>query len=306
VKVHERFGTATVELDGASVDLAATRAEAYPYPGSLPVVRPAALADDLGRRDFTINAMAVPLAGDPELIDPHGGVGDLRSARIRVLHPGSFVDDPTRALRAARYAARLGFSLDDETDRLVRAADLESVSAERVEAEFGKLAAEPDPIAVLRMLVGWGLVEADVDLAAVALEILERGEWRELSDRGAALIESAGIRAGRFAAGSASAAARSLAAVADGRASGLASLARGRSGLELVVARALGAEWLDRYVAEWRHVRLEIAGDDLLAAGVPEGPAVGRGLAAALEKKLDGAIAGREAELSTALEAART
>jgi tRNA nucleotidyltransferase (CCA-adding enzyme) len=86
----------------------------------------------------------------------------------------------------------------------------------------------------------------------------------------------------------------------------LTAKARGRSGVELVVARALGAEWLDRYVAEWRAVRLEIGGNDLLAKGVPEGPAVGRGLAAALAAKLDGEVEGREEELAKALEAARS
>jgi tRNA nucleotidyltransferase (CCA-adding enzyme) len=82
-------------------------------------------------------------------------------------------------------------------------------------------------------------------------------------------------------------------------------LATGRTGVELALARALGAEWLDRYVGEWRHVRLEIGGDDLLAAGIPQGPAVGRGLAAALARKLDGEVAGSDEELAVALDAAR-
>jgi tRNA nucleotidyltransferase (CCA-adding enzyme) len=82
-------------------------------------------------------------------------------------------------------------------------------------------------------------------------------------------------------------------------------LARGHSGVVLALARALGAEWLDRYVAEWRDVRLEIDGDDLLAEGVEEGPAVGRGLASALRAKLDGEVAGRDEELRAALAAAR-
>ncbi len=75
--------------------------------------------------------------------------------------------------------------------------------------------------------------------------------------------------------------------------------------VELVLARAMGAEWLDRYLAEWRSVALEIDGEDLIAAGVPQGPAIGRGLAEALRRKLDGEIAGREEELAVALEAAR-
>ena len=86
-RTHERFDTASVRVDGLEVDLAATRSETYAHPGALPEVRPASLADDLSRRDFTINAMAVPLAGDPELIDPHGGLEDLGRGELRVLHP---------------------------------------------------------------------------------------------------------------------------------------------------------------------------------------------------------------------------
>ena len=72
-RTHERFDTASVRVDGLEVDLAATRSETYAHPGALPVVRPASLADDLFRRDFTINAVEMPLGGDPQLIDPHVG-----------------------------------------------------------------------------------------------------------------------------------------------------------------------------------------------------------------------------------------
>jgi tRNA nucleotidyltransferase (CCA-adding enzyme) len=82
--------------------------------------------------------------------------------------------------------------------------------------------------------------------------------------------------------------------------------ARGHSAVDLALARALGGEWLDRYVTEWRGVELAISGDDLMAAGVPEGPAVGRGLAAALRAKLDGEASGRDDELRIALDAARS
>src|SRR5919198_1932639 len=78
VRVHERFATAAVRVDGLEVDLAATRRETYERPGALPVVRPAPITDDLARRDFTVNAMAVPLAGTPQLIDPPGGLAGLR------------------------------------------------------------------------------------------------------------------------------------------------------------------------------------------------------------------------------------
>jgi tRNA nucleotidyltransferase (CCA-adding enzyme) len=99
--------------------------------------------------------------------------------------------------------------------------------------------------------------------------------------------------------------ARQLASAEPARPSEAVEWARGRSGVELALARALGAEWLDRYVAEWRGVRLEIDGRDLIAEGVAEGPAVGRGLREVLRAKLDGEVHGREEELRAALAAAR-
>ena len=143
---HERFSTAKVALgDDLDIDIARARTETYDHPGALPEVHPADVETDLGRRDFTINAMAVPITGDAELIDPHGGLEDLRAGVLRVLHDGSFADDPTRGLRGARYAARLGLALDPETERLLRAADLSTVSEDRVTAELERAAFEERP-----------------------------------------------------------------------------------------------------------------------------------------------------------------
>ncbi len=303
-RVHGRFGTARVVVEGAEVDLAATRAETYARPGALPDIREASIADDLARRDFTINAMALPLAGAEEPLDPHGGLADLRDGVLRVLHERSFVDDPTRALRAARYAARLDLELDEMTARLIRDADLETVSAERIEAELRRLAMEDEAVAALRSLVEWGIAEADLELAAAALAVLDEDGWGAVADRAGAFLAAGAVRAGRFGSPAGSEGGRELAGVTGSRASELAAAARGRPGVELVIARALGARWFDDYVREWRHVRLEITGDDLLAAGIQEGPSVGRGLAAALAAKIDGEARGRDEELATALEAA--
>jgi tRNA nucleotidyltransferase (CCA-adding enzyme) len=305
-RVHDRFGTATVRVGETEVDLAATRAESYERPGALPSVQAAGIADDLARRDFSVNAMAVPLAGEAELVDPHGGLDDLGETILRALHDRSFADDPTRALRAARYAARLALRLDPDTETWLRATDLETVSAERVEAELRRLAAEPDPQAALSLLVEWGLAEANVELAGGALEVLRRQEWSGVADPATAFLAAGSVRAGRFGRLEGGEGGRDLASVQGSRPSELAAAARGRTGVELVIGRALGAEWLDRYVAEWRDVRLEIDGSDLMEAGVEEGPAVGHGLAAALAAKLDGTISGRDEELETALRAART
>ena len=115
VQHHGAYGTVELELaiDGRPVllDVASARAETYPQPADNPVVRPGALADDLARRDFSINAMALDLASG-EMLDPHGGQADLRRRQLRLLHDGSLRDDPTRLVRGARYAARLGFGLE--------------------------------------------------------------------------------------------------------------------------------------------------------------------------------------------------
>jgi tRNA nucleotidyltransferase (CCA-adding enzyme) len=296
---HERFGTAKARLDGHEVDIATARTETYAQPGALPRVEPASLSDDLARRDFTINAMAIPLRGEPRLIDPHGGRDDLEDGQLRILHPGSFTDDPTRALRAARYAARFGFAPEPETAVLLRDADLGTVSADRREAELLRLAAEAKAARGFELLDKWGLVglrEGGVELAARVAELLRLPPWRGVAARERAVLAAAlGPACGEV----------ELAAAMPARPSEAVELAGGRDPVELALARAMGAEWLDRYLAEWRSVALEIDGEDLIAAGVPQGPALGRGLQEALRRKLDGEIAGRDRELAAALEAAR-
>jgi tRNA nucleotidyltransferase (CCA-adding enzyme) len=296
---HDRFGTATVELAGHRVDLAGARAESYPEPGALPVVAAAdSVAADLARRDFSVNAIAVPVGGG-EPVDPHGGVGDVEARLLRVLHPRSFEDDPTRAIRAARYAARLGFGLEPETERLLRATDLATVSEDRRGAELARLAAEPSGPAGLALLAQWGLVElrpGGAELAETVAELLGDEPWREEAPHAEAVLVAALGPPGRE---------EELAATRPARPSEGYELASGRDPVELVVARALGAEWLDSYLREWRSVALEIDGDALLDAGVPEGPALGRALRAARAAVLDGEAHGRDEQLTVALAAAK-
>ena len=296
---HERFSTAKVSLDGHEVDIASARAESYPHPGALPVVEPAEHVEaDLARRDFTINAMAVPLRGEPRLIDPHGGREDLEAGLLRILHPGSFVDDPTRAIRAARYAARFGFAPEPETEKLLREADLATVSDDRREAELLRLAAEDQAPRAFALLAEWGLVKlrpGGAELASRTAELLGTEPWSGEAPRARTLLAAALGPVGDE---------DVLARERPERPSDGVELAGSRDPVELALARALGAEWLDRYLAEWRGVSLEVDGSDLIAAGVPQGPALGRGLREALRRKLDGEIAGREEELAAALEAA--
>ncbi len=301
VTSHERFGTAKVKLDGHEVDIAGARSESYPHPGALPVVESGAdLAADLRRRDFTINAMAIPLQDEPRLIDPHGGQADLAAGQLRVLHEGSFVDDPTRAIRAARYAARFGFTLEQRTAELLRKTDLSAVSADRREAELLRLAGEAAAAQGISLLAEWALLElrpGGAELVERVAELLADEPWRELAPRDRTLLAAAiGPARGEEA----------LARMRPGRPSEATVLAAPCDGIELVLARSLGAAWLDRYLSEWRDIALEIDGSDLIRAGLSEGPALGRGLEEALRRKLDGEVAGRDEELAIALEVARS
>ena len=297
---HERFGTVKVEVEGHEMDIATARTETYPEPGALPVVAPAeSIEADLGRRDFTINAMAVPLAEEDRLIDPFEGRGDLGRGLLRVLHPGSFVDDPTRAIRAARYAARFGFGLEPETERLLRAADLTTVSADRRRAELRRLAAEASAHRGYELLAGWGLIElreGGLELMRAVSELLERRHWAGFVPREEALISAATGPAGGE---------ELLASMWPPSPGEGVELAERRDPVELALARAMGADWIENYLTVWSKVKLEIDGNDLIAAGVPEGPAVGRGLRAARRRRLEGEVRGREQELEAALEAAR-
>lgn len=296
---HERFATAKVSLNGHEVDVAAARTETYPHPGALPEVAAAGFNEDLARRDFTINAMAIPLVGDPHLIDPFSGRDDLAAGVLRVMHAGSFLDDPTRALRAARYASRFDFDLEPETAELLRGAALDTVSADRCGAELRRLAAEPHAVVALELAATWELValrEGGVELAFALEQLLSAPPWRDLVERPDALLAAALGPPGRE---------LELVAATPHRPSEGVDLAAGCTQVELALARALGAEWLDRYVSEWCQVGLQIDGSDLIAAGVSEGPALGRGLRAALRRKLDGEVESREQELAAALAAAR-
>jgi len=162
---HDAFGTATVTLEnGIQIDLARSRTESYSHPAALPRVRPATLLEDLARRDFTVNAMAVHLAprGFGRLHDPQGGLDDLEKRVIRVLHDLSFIDDPTRAFRAVEFSARLGFEIEPGTARLIRAAIREGVfdrlSAARLRKELERLLGGAHRTSAVRGMVSLGLL----------------------------------------------------------------------------------------------------------------------------------------------------
>ncbi len=160
--IHSRFGTAKLNYPGFSLDLATARSETYSKPGALPTVKPGNLKDDLVRRDFSINAMALRLNPQRfgELIDLHRGKDDLDNKLIRVLHPNSFIDDATRILRAIRYEQRLGFKLEAETEKLLRrdVPMLDTISGDRIRHELELILKEDEPERALRQAEELGVL----------------------------------------------------------------------------------------------------------------------------------------------------
>lgn len=319
---HPAFGTATFRAPGLTVDLVTARSEVYPRPGALPVVRPAAIADDLARRDFTVNAMALGLTPPREgdLIDPHGGRRDLKDRLLRVLHDRSFQDDATRILRAARYAVRFRFRIEERTLELLRrdVGYLDTISGARLHNEFSRIANEEAPGEVLRLL-------DDLGALAAVHPALRFGEeqaqaMREAKERGAPPLTFWALLA--FPADAADAAsisrrlaltrAQSRAVEAVPEVRSLAPRLSGASASEIarrldpfppaaVWAVALASppavrEPLLRYVTAMRGLRPRLSGRDLIALGVPEGPRVGEILRRLREARLDGAVATRRDE----------
>ena len=344
--VHARFGTAAATLGSVRVDVARACTSATRCLGRCPRSRRRGWTQDLLRRDFTVNAMAVWLAG------PRAGVleqapyalEDLRARRLRVQHEHSFRDDPTRLLRLGRYGARLGFTPEPATAALARRAlaggALATISGARIGAELRLALGECDASAALaelgrngvlagihprlrfderaaRSALGLLASQPDGQPAALLLAVLvlaltlrvdedPGGEARALLDR---LQFGAGAREQALAA-----------ALAMPRLVEALSAATTRSGLRAAVAdatpeavavagvlgdsqaRAAALQWL----TEVRHIRLRITGDDLLAAGVPEGPELGALLELTLAQRLDGQLAdAREPQLQAALRTRR-
>jgi len=311
--VHQRFGTATVEAGDLVFDLASARRERYPGPGALPEVEPGAtIAEDLARRDFTVNAIAVAVADGRVEAVPHAR-DDLEAGLLRVLHDRSFTDDPTRLLRLARYAARLGFTAEPHTAALAEQADMAGISGDRMGAELRLLLEEPQPAALQalaryapRLLPG---LHADPDRILAALAAAPDDARRDLLALAAAwrpddaMLEALGFTAADRRILAAAARAPELRAALD-RATAPSAVRRVLRREPVEAAVLAGGEKAARWIAEWRHARPAITGSDLLAAGL-EGPAVGAGLEAAAEAQLDGRAPERESQLAVALDAAR-
>ncbi len=344
VTLHDRFGTAMLEWDGARVDIAERRAESYPAPGALPEVRPGSSEEDLARRDFTVNAIAVTLGGPRggEILSAAHALEDLDARRLRVLHERSFIDDPIRLLRLARYCARLGFDLEPDTAALAATAlqesALMSVSRARLGAELRLALAEQGAPAALEQMGELGVLAAltpglrfERDLAERALALLPADGRRDLLLMASLLAHLTVMPAQdpepaifgildemEFTAADRERTMRSaLAAPAlvstmtlPLKPSQLREALHVHTPEAIALAAALAGESSPaaaQVASEWfqrvRLVRLQITGDDVVAGGVAPGPEVGRRLSATLARKLDGELGdGREAELRAALE----
>ena len=316
---HHRFGTATVATADCRVDLVSARKEAYPRPGQLPEVTTGDIHDDLLRRDFSINAMAIRVSGGvEELLDPAGGMEDLEARVIRALHRNSFIDDPTRMFRAVRYEQRFGFRIDDATldwmrDAIV-AGHMNAVSGDRWRHEIERILQEAHAGRMLLRAAGLGLLAGlhpalgdGPGIGALARHpegVAEPDEWvaamfHPLSPRDAEAVLNRLRLSGRRAAlardtielkriGPQVAASLSMPSCLHGLLSGLDPLAVGLHA-KLEPEGPL-REALRRYLNELRFVRPGVTGAELLGMGAGQGPAVGRILARLREARLDGAV----------------
>jgi tRNA nucleotidyltransferase (CCA-adding enzyme) len=342
VKAHLRFGTAVLVLSRSlHMDVTSARTEYYTRPGALPTVERSSLRQDLLRRDFSINAMAACI--DPDcfgaIADPFGGLRDLARGSIRALHSLSFVEDPTRVLRAARFETRYGFRMEPSTFELARhAVDiglLGDVSGARMRGELFAVLEESPALGPLARLDELGALEALVPAGVAPRTALDavgalEASWADLPAgagkpprRLVALLAAMTVgatpaaaekwvrwlRLGRDHGGPsletaarADALARALKTKRILRDSGLHALLRAVSPEAVAVVRALGDETararIDRYLTELSGVRTAVSGEDLIELGAEPSHAFAGILSQALADRLDGRVAGREAELA--------
>jgi tRNA nucleotidyltransferase (CCA-adding enzyme) len=339
VRPHDKFGTAVVIYgDGGRIDVVTTRTEFYDAPAALPTVEHARIREDLFRRDFTINAMAVSLKGDDlgRLVDPFGGRGDLEAGVIRVLHNLSFIDDPTRIFRAIRYENRYGFRMDEHTARLARGCIemglVGDLSSARLRDELVALLEEGDVRhSILR------LAELGAD-RAIHPHLAADEEGVRLFDRLVALAEEHGVEAPAWRLGLLALARRlppdelydwlerlkvrrrdaERIAAAITVAPRLVERLRAAQAVDPAEVVALAEPYapdaplfalaladlpaLEDYFRRLRDVRLEITGNDVAELGLAESPRVGEVLAEIRRRKLNGELDGRESELEAARE----
>jgi tRNA nucleotidyltransferase (CCA-adding enzyme) len=318
--VHQRFGTATVSMPDFAIDLVTARSESYYHPGALPQVRAGTVADDLARRDFTINAMAASITDESlALVDPHGGRADLEAGLVRTLHPLSFVDDPTRIFRAIRYEQRFSFRIEDQTLNELRHAvehgALATLTGDRIRHELERIFNEASPLPALRRAgelgalsavhpaLGHAHLEGLGDWSATPLSWAAALVWPLSAEQGASLATRLNAPANlvRTLEDTALLTARQPQLAEAGLLpSGVCAQVDGLSPDALAAATRLAesvvGERVERYLSEWWSVAPLLRGTDLLELGVPSGPAVGDALRALRQARLDGLTRDRHDE----------
>ena len=315
--VHSRFGTATVYIEGYHVDIVTARKESYSFPGSLPETSPSDLDDDLARRDFSINAMALPLSGNnPKIIDPFGGLKDLSDGSIRVLHSDSFADDPTRMMRAVRYEQRLGFNITVDTllelGQTISREHISAVSGDRWRQELYRVFWEYESVPILIRLMQLGILQgihpALTDARAVN-KLLGQSEipsshlisalvanmnsvdGDSLSQRLNMPSDLTRIVRDTITLGGL----KSSISAPDVKISEICSIldALEPGAIEATVrftSEPLLSERLIRYLREWRQLKGFLTADDLLDMGIPSGPRIGKMLRELRSALLDGLV----------------
>jgi tRNA nucleotidyltransferase (CCA-adding enzyme) len=330
VTAHLKFSTAKwflsphLKKGHDTLDLISARSETYKHPAALPTVKMGSLEDDLRRRDFTINAMAIRLDGDQygELHDDLNGMEDLQNGLIRVLHPGSFIDDPTRLYRAVRYENRYGFKLAEETMALIPEARafIEKLSPQRIRHELDLILDEANAVSMLARL-------DELDLLAPihpALANFSRSNLATLKSDDPALqnrnsrwllwllhltdqeIEFLNERL-HFRADllkilrSATVLETNLTTLIGVKPSEAVELLEGYSIKALEVVSIAGQDGeikntLTKYLSEWWHVKPKTSGHDLKRRGIPPGPKYNEILRRLRAAWLDGEIKTHEDE----------
>jgi tRNA nucleotidyltransferase (CCA-adding enzyme) len=312
VTAHGRFGTAVVRFpDGRQLDVVTCRRETYAAPAALPDVEAGTIEEDLARRDFTVNAMAASLGEDfGRILDPHGGRADLEAKVIRILHPASFTDDPTRILRAVRYETRLGFRMDPNTERLARAGmtGVALLTPARFREEIVALLSEELIAHTLERLADFAATSADVGLVqrvdALRDELdPDAPRWRArltvIAREHPSLVQRLALRReDQRAVEAAVALAPRLVEATDPVE--IADLAGKAPEGALLALAEHDSPALRDWFTRLRGVRLEVTGADLAELGVPESPRVGEILEELRRRKLRGELDGRQAELAAA------
>ena len=335
VVAHDRFGTSTLLKGHSRVDVVTARREVYAHPGALPQVLPGAISDDLARRDFSINALALPLATPhPELLDPHGGVEDIKRGLVRVLHPRSFVDDPTRIFRAVRYEQRFAFSIEDSTQTHLRNAIeqgyITCLTSDRLRHELERILEEDRPELALNRALELGALAAinqslGDSMAATRLKAIAAFNSARRDSQASGVGRLAYITALTYplTRGQAEEVINRLnmpkawarpvrdvialrereedIAVPDLRRSRLTALVEGLSAdavraVSLLTDSSKVAQRLTEYLNELQNEAPALNGNDLLALEVPAGPLVGQILGKLREARLDGEVSSEEDE----------